>query len=180
MDIATVAVFSEADREALHVLMADEAMPLGASLPAESYLDGDKIIAAARAAGAEAIHPGYGFLAENATFAEACAAAGLVFIGPPAAAMRSMGDKVAARRVAIQMNVPVVPGTERPIADDVEAARVAAQISYPIMLKAALGGGGRGMRLVRTPGELAGALRTARAEAVAAFGDGTVYIERYV
>jgi len=180
MGIVSVAVFSESDRESLHVLMADEAMPLGPSLPSESYLNVGKIIAAARATGAEGVHPGYGFLAENAGFAEACAAAGLVFIGPPPAAIRAMGDKMTARRVAIQMKVPVVPGTERPLADDVEAARVAAEVGYPIMIKAAMGGGGKGMRLVRAPGELARALRAARSEATAAFGDGTVYIERYL
>src|SRR5437867_9974587 len=168
MGIASVAVFSEADRESLHVLLADEAVLLGPPPAAESYLAVDRIIAAARATGADAVHPGYGFLAENAGFAEACAAAGLVFIGPPPAAIRSMGDKTAARRVAIQLKVPVVPGTERPLGDDAEAARIATEIGYPIMLKAARGGGGKGMRLVRTPGELAGALRGARSEAGAA------------
>src|SRR6266545_5280800 len=146
MGITTVAVFSDADREALHVLQADMAVPLGPAPAAESYLNQDKIIAAARAAGAQAIHPGYGFLAENAAFAEACAAAGLVFIGPPPAAIRAMGDKVTARRVAREMQVPVVPGTERPVGDDAEAARIATEVGYPIMLKAARGGGGKGMR----------------------------------
>jgi len=180
MGIATVAVFSDADRESLHVLMADQAVALGPPLASESYLDIDKIVAAARATGVEAVHPGYGFLAENARFAEACAAAGLVFVGPPPAAIRSMGDKMAARRVAIGMKVPVVPGTERPLSDDAEAARVAAGVGYPVMIKAAMGGGGKGMRLVRAPGELAAALRAARSEAGAAFGDAAVYIERYV
>ena len=180
LGIATVAVFSEVDRESLHVLLADEAVPIGPAPAVESYLVVDKLIAAARRTGAEAVHPGYGFLAENAGFAEACAAAGLTFIGPPPAAIRAMGDKMAARRVAIKMGVPVVPGTEQPVADDAEAARVAAQVGYPVMLKAALGGGGKGMRLVRAPGELPSALRTARAEAGAAFGDAAVYIERYV
>jgi acetyl-CoA carboxylase biotin carboxylase subunit len=180
LNVATVAVFSDADRESLHVLMADEAVALGPPPPAESYLNIGKIIAAARATGAEAVHPGYGFLAENAVFAEACAAAGVVFVGPSPAAIRSMGDKMAARRVAIAMTVPVVPGTERPLSDDGDAARVAAEIGYPVMIKAAKGGGGRGMRLVRASGELAGALRAARSEAGAAFGDAAVYIERYV
>jgi acetyl-CoA carboxylase, biotin carboxylase subunit len=180
MGIATVAVFSEADRESLHVMMADEAVPLGPSLPAESYLNIDKLVAAARTTGADAVHPGYGFLAENAAFAEACAAAGLVFIGPPPAAIRSMGDKIAARRVANQTKVPVVPGTEQPLSDDAQAARVARDVGYPLMIKAALGGGGKGMRFVRGPGELAGALRAARSEARAAFGDAAVYIERYL
>jgi len=180
MGIASVAVFSEADRESLHVLLADEAVLLGPPPAAESYLAVDRIIAAARATGADAVHPGYGFLAENAGFAEACAAAGLVFIGPPPAVIRSMGDKIAARRVAVQMKVPVVPGTERPLGDDAEAARIASEVGYPVMVKAAMGGGGKGMRLVRTPGELPGALRAARSEASAAFGDAAVYIERYV
>ena len=180
LSIKTVAVFSEADRESLHVLLADEAVPIGPPPAAESYLVIDKLIAAARATGAEAVHPGYGFLAENAKFAQACLDAGLTFIGPPPAAIRAMGDKMAARRVAIKMGVPVVPGTEQPVSDDAEAARVAEHVGYPVMVKAAMGGGGKGMRLVRAPGDLAGALRAARSEAGAAFGDAAVYIERYV
>jgi len=180
LSIKTVAVFSEADRESLHVLLADEAVPIGPPPAAESYLVIDKLIAAARATGAEAVHPGYGFLAENAKFAQACLDARLTFIGPPPAAIRAMGDKMAARRVAIKMGVPVVPGTEQPVADDAEAARVAERVGYPVMVKAAMGGGGKGMRLVRAPGDLAGALRAARSEAGAAFGDAAVYIERYV
>ncbi len=178
--IATVAVYSDADRESLHVLMADEAVRLGPPSPAESYLAIDRLVAAARQTGAQAVHPGYGFLAENAAFAEACAAAGLVFVGPPPAAIRAMGDKLAARRVAKQAQVPMVPGTEEPIADDAEAARTAHAVGFPVMIKAAMGGGGKGMRLVREPGELAGALRAARSEAGTAFGDTSVYIERYV
>jgi acetyl-CoA carboxylase biotin carboxylase subunit len=180
LGIATVAVYSEADRESLHVLMADRAVAIGPPGPAESYLAIDRVVAAARATGAEAVHPGYGFLAENAAFAEACAAAGLVFIGPPPSAIRAMGDKVAARRTARRLGVPVVPGTETPVTDDAEAARVAASVGYPVMIKAAMGGGGKGMRLVRTAAELAGALRAARSEAGGAFGDSSVYIERYV
>jgi len=180
LDVATVAVFSEADREALHVLLADEAVPIGPAPSAESYLRIDALVDAARATGAEAVHPGYGFLAENAAFAEACRAAGLVFIGPPPAAIRAMGDKVEARRVARRMGVPVVPGTEEPVADDGLAAAVAAEVGYPVLVKAALGGGGKGMRLVRAPGELAGALRAARSEAASAFGESAVYIERYL
>ena len=180
LGIATVAVYSDADRESLHVLMADEAVRLGPPSPAESYLAIDRLVAAARQTGAQAVHPGYGFLAENATFAEACAAAGLVFVGPPPAAIRAMGDKLAARRVARQARVPMVPGTEEPIADDAEAARTAHAVGFPVMIKAAMGGGGKGMRLVREPGELAGALRAARSEAGTAFGDTSVYIERYV
>jgi acetyl-CoA carboxylase biotin carboxylase subunit len=180
MGIATVAIFSDADREALHVLQADMAVPLGPAPAAESYLNQDKIIAAARATGAQAVHPGYGFLAENASFAEACAAAGLVFIGPPPAALRAMGDKMAARRVAEKVGVPLVPGTTQPLADGAEAARIARDIGYPVMIKAAMGGGGKGMRLVHAYAELEGALRAARSEAGAAFGDATVYIERYI
>jgi acetyl-CoA carboxylase, biotin carboxylase subunit len=180
LGVKTVAVFSEADRESLHVLLADEAVPIGPSPAAESYLVVEKLIAAARATGAEAVHPGYGFLAENATFAQACVDAGLTFIGPPPAAIRAMGDKMAARRVAIKMGVPVVPGTEQPVSDDAEAARVAERVGYPVMLKAAMGGGGKGMRLVRAAADLAGALRAARSEAGAAFGDQAVYIERSV
>ncbi len=180
MGISTVAVFSEADREALHVLQADEAVAIGPAPAAESYLDHGKIIAAARATGAQAIHPGYGFLAENAAFAEACAAARLVFIGPPPAVVRAMGDKMAARRVAAKLGVPLVPGTSEPLADGAEAARVAREIGYPVMIKAAMGGGGKGMRLVRDYGELESALRAARSEAASAFGDASVYIERYV
>jgi acetyl-CoA carboxylase biotin carboxylase subunit len=180
LGIKTVAVFSEADRESLHVLLADEAVPIGPPPAAESYLVIDKLIAAARATGADAVHPGYGFLAENAKFARACLDAGFTFIGPPPAAIRAMGDKMAARRVAIKMGVPVVPGTEQPVSDDAEAARVAERVGYPVMLKAAMGGGGKGMRLVRAPGDLTGALRAARSEAGAAFGDAAVYIERYV
>ena len=180
LGIRTVAVFSDADRESLHVLLADEAVPIGPAPATESYLVVDKLVAAARNAGADAVHPGYGFLAENAAFAQACLDAGLTFIGPPPAAIRAMGDKMAARRVAGRLGVPVVPGTEEPVADDAEAARVAERVGYPVMLKAAMGGGGKGMRLVRAPRELAGALRAARSEAGAAFGDASVYIERYI
>jgi len=180
MGIRTVAVFSEADREALHVMLADEAVLLGPAPASESYLLIDRIVAAACAAGAAAIHPGYGFLAENAAFAEACAAAGLVFVGPSPAAIRSMGDKLAARRVAMGLGVPVVPGGAEPLASDAEAARVADEVGYPVMIKAAMGGGGKGMRLVRAAAQLPGALRAARSEAGAAFGDTAVYVERYV
>src|SRR6185436_3416465 len=154
MGIRTIAVYSDADSEALHVASADMGVRIGSAPARESYLSIERIIAAARESGAEAVHPGYGFLSENAEFAEACAAAGLTFIGPPPAAIRAMGDKMAARRVAIRLGVPVVPGTEQPVADDREAARVATAVGYPVMLKAAMGGGGKGMRLVRTPGEL--------------------------
>ncbi len=180
LGLATVAVYSEADREALHVFMADEAYPIGPPEPAASYLAIDRIVQAAKAAGADAIHPGYGFLSENPRFAEACQAAGLTFVGPPASAMRAMSDKTAARRVAIEMKVPVVPGTSEPVRDDAEAARVAREIGYPVMIKAAMGGGGRGMRLVHKASDLGSALRMARSEAAAAFGDSSIYIERYI
>jgi acetyl-CoA carboxylase biotin carboxylase subunit len=180
LGIASVAVFSEADREALHVLMADEAFLIGPPPAVESYLSIEKIISAAKASGAEAVHPGYGFLAENAAFAEACEAAGLAFIGPPPQAIRGMGDKTAARRTAIAAGVPVVPGTVEPVGDDAEAARVAGEVGYPVMIKAAMGGGGKGMRLVRSERELRSALRMARSEAGSAFGNASVYIEKYV
>ena len=178
--IASVAVFSEADREALHVLMADEAYPIGPPPATESYLVIDKLVAVAKAAGADAVHPGYGFLAENAAFAEACAAAGLVFVGPPPAAIRAMGDKIAARRIARELGVPMVPGTLEPVASDAEARTMARELGFPLMIKAAMGGGGKGMRLVRQESELEAALRMARNEAGAAFGDRAVYLERYV
>jgi acetyl-CoA carboxylase biotin carboxylase subunit len=178
--IATVAVFSEADREALHVLMADEAYSIGPAPAAESYLAIPKLVETARRSGADAVHPGYGFLAENARFAEACGEAGLVFVGPPPAAIRAMGDKTAARRIARDMKVPMVPGTVEPLASDDDARAQAGAVGYPVMLKAAMGGGGKGMRLVRQESELAEALRAARAEAGAAFGDAAVYLERAV
>jgi len=178
--IATVAVFSEADREALHVLMADEAYPIGPPPATESYLKIDTLVDVARRAGADAVHPGYGFLAENARFAEACVAAGLTFVGPPPAAIRAMGDKTSARKIAREMKVPMVPGTLEALRSDDEARTSAAKIGYPVMLKATMGGGGKGMRLVRAESELANALRAARAEAGAAFGDTAVYLERAV
>ena len=180
LGIATVAVFSDADREARHVFMADEASPIGPPEPAQSYLAADRLVQVAKASGADGVHPGYGFLSENPAFAEACAAAGLVFIGPPPAAMRAMSDKTAARRTAMALGVPVVPGTSSPVADDAEAVRVAREVGYPVMIKAAMGGGGKGMRFVPSERELPSALRMARAEAGAAFADSSVYVERYV
>jgi acetyl-CoA carboxylase biotin carboxylase subunit len=180
LGLATVAVYSEADREAMHVPMADEAYPIGPPEPAASYLAVDRIVQVAKAAGADAIHPGYGFLSENPRFAEACVAAGLVFVGPPPAAMRAMSDKTAARRLAMELKVPVVPGTSSPVRDDAEAARVAREVGYPVMIKAAMGGGGKGMRLVQREADLSAALRMARSEAGTAFGDSAIYVERYV
>ena len=176
--IASVAVFSEADREALHVLMADEAYPIGPPAPNESYLAIDKLVRVAKAAGADAVHPGYGFLAENAAFADACAAAGLVFIGPPPAAIRALGDKTAARRIARELGVPTVPGTFEPVAGEAAVLAAAREIGYPLMIKASMGGGGKGMRAVHAEGELIAALGTAQSEAAYAFGDGAVYLER--
>jgi len=178
--IASVAVFSDADREALHVLMADEAYPIGPPPPAESYLAIDKLVRVAKASGADAVHPGYGFLAENAAFAEACGAAGLVFVGPPPAAIRALGDKTAARRIARTLGVPTVPGTFEPVSDPDAMRSAAREIGYPLMVKAAMGGGGKGMRVVRSEGELESALALARSEAAYAFGDGAVYLERYL
>jgi acetyl-CoA carboxylase, biotin carboxylase subunit len=176
--LRTVAVFSEADRDALHVRLADEAHLIGPPPVSESYLAIERLIEAARRSGAEAVHPGYGFLSENARFAEACRAAGLVFVGPPPEAIARMGDKTAARRAALEAGVPVVPGTKDPVGSDAEAARAARDLGFPVMIKAARGGGGKGMRLVATPAELESALRLARSEAASAFGDGAVYLEK--
>ncbi|HEY6361647.1 MAG TPA: acetyl-CoA carboxylase biotin carboxylase subunit [Vicinamibacterales bacterium] len=181
MGIASVAVYSECDRAALHVRMADEAVAIGPNPPAESYLRTGTIVDAARASGADAVHPGYGFLAENEDFAAACREAGVTFIGPSPEAIALMGSKTAARRVAIAAGVPVVPGTEEALGAEVPVAAIASladRIGYPIMIKAVAGGGGKGMRLVAGPGDLAGALRAARSEAGAAFGDSAVYLER--
>ena len=180
MGIRTVAVYSDADREALHVRFAHEAVWIGPPPSNESYLCGDRIIAAALETGAEAIHPGYGFLAENADFAEACATAGLVFIGPSPESMRMMGDKVRARTRMIESEVPVVPGTP-PLEDNAaEVRRQADEIGYPVLLKASAGGGGKGMRVVRSGEEIESALAQARGEALAAFGDDTVFLEKFV
>ena len=180
LGISPVAVYSEADRDALHVQMADEAYLIGPPPATASYLVIDRIIEAALACGAEAIHPGYGFLAENAQFARACEQHGLVFIGPPSSAIALMGDKTAARRAMQAAGVPVVPGIDRFLQDDDEARQVVAAMGYPVMIKAALGGGGRGMRLVHHEPQLAEALRAARSEARASFGDAAIYIEKYV
>jgi acetyl-CoA carboxylase biotin carboxylase subunit len=180
MGIATVAVYSEVDRKALHVLKADEAYGIGPAPAAESYLRIDKILDVARRCGAEAIHPGYGFLSENDDFARACEQAGITLIGPSAAAMEMMGSKTRAREVAVAAGVPVVPGTTEPVRTAAEAQRIAAQFGYPVMLKAAAGGGGKGMRQVRSEAEIEAALRDAQSEAQNAFGDSEVYIEKYI
>ncbi len=180
MGIATVAVYSDVDRMALHVLKADEAVLIGAAEPAESYLNVDRIIEAAKATGAEAIHPGYGFLAENADFAQACQDNGIVFIGPPVKAIRDFGNKTVARKLMVEGGVPVVPGMTEPDLDPERVAVHAEKIGYPVMVKAAAGGGGKGMRIVTDPAALAEALTAAASEAKAAFGDGTVYLEKYI
>ena len=181
LQIASVAVYSACDRTARHVRMADEAVPIGGNRPADSYLRIDRIVEAARITGADAVHPGYGFLAEHAGFAAACRDAGLVFIGPPAEAIALMGSKTAARRAAAAAGAPIVPGTDEPLGADVAAPAIAAaveRIGYPVMIKAVAGGGGKGMRVVERPDDLAGAVRAARSEAGAAFGDAAIYLER--
>ncbi len=180
MDISPVAVYSEADRAALHVRVADEAYLLGPAPSRESYLRGDRIIAAALESGSEAIHPGYGFLSESAEFARAVREAGLKLIGPSPEAMELMGSKTVARRTVRDAGAPVVPGTVEPVSDPEEGRRVAAEIGYPVMLKASAGGGGKGMRLVHAPDELASALERAGSEAAAAFGNAAVYIEKAI
>src|ERR1700733_5977154 len=180
MGIAAVAVYSDVDRPALHVRHADEAYPIGAAASSESYLNIEKILDVAKRSGADAIHPGYGFLSENARFAQACADAGVKFIGPPAAAMRAMGSKTKARQSMELAGVPFVPGTSRGLESLKQAEEVAARIGYPIMLKAAAGGGGKGMRLVHAREELKAALEEARSEAERAFGDDEVYIEKAI
>jgi acetyl/propionyl-CoA carboxylase alpha subunit len=178
LGIATVAVFSDPDADAPYVTMADEAVRLPGAAPADTYLRGEAIIAAAVKAGADAVHPGYGFLSENAAFARACADAGLVFVGPRPDTITAMGDKVAAKAIMAAAGVPVLPGVTITGAEDLAAA--AAEVAYPLLVKAAYGGGGRGMRLVRDPAELAEAVTGARSEAASAFGDGTVFLERFV
>jgi acetyl-CoA carboxylase biotin carboxylase subunit len=183
LGISTVAIYSECDRRALHVRLADEAWPVGPNPPRESYLKIDTIVDVATRAGADAVHPGYGFLAENEDFAAACRAAGLIFIGPTPEAIALMGSKTAARQAAIKAGVPVVPGTEEPLDDSVsdeEVLAIAERIGYPLILKAVAGGGGKGMRMVAAAADLPGALRAARSEAGSAFGDSAVYLERRI
>jgi acetyl-CoA carboxylase biotin carboxylase subunit len=180
MNIGTVAVYSDADGDALHVRMADEAFHIGAPPSSESYLRGDKIIAAAKEAGAEAIHPGYGFLSENANFVRDVTAAGITFIGPPPEAMEALGGKISARKIAIDAGVPVVPGTTEPLKSFEDAQATANEVGFPVMLKASAGGGGKGMRLVISADELKSAYDNARSEALASFGDDSVYIEKAV
>src|SRR5271157_2974245 len=180
MNIRTVAVFSDVDRKSLHVRYADEAYPIGLAPSTESYLRIDRILDAAQQSGAEAIHPGYGFLAENPEFARACEDAGIVFIGPPVSAMELMGSKTTSRHALIQAGLPVVPGADRNLESFAEVQRIAREIGYPVMLKASAGGGGKGMRMVREESELESAYRTARSEAQNAFNDSAVYLEKYI
>jgi acetyl-CoA carboxylase, biotin carboxylase subunit len=182
MGLATVAIYSDADRAALHVRSCDEAVRVGPASSRESYLSIPDVVAAAKKSGADAIHPGYGFLSENAAFARACADAGITFVGPPPEAMEEMGEKTRARRKVSAAGVPIVPGLKEPIAAGAEpqAKEFARQIGYPILLKAAAGGGGKGMRLVADPSEFDAALVTAQREALSAFGDGRVYLEKAI
>lgn len=180
LGLRCVAVYSEADRDSPHVAYADDAYLIGPASPAESYLNIEAIIRAAKATGAEAIHPGYGFLAENASFVRAVTAAGLVFIGPPAEAMERMGGKTAARREATAAGVPVVPGVLEPVTDAAEVRRLGKEFGYPIAIKAVGGGGGRGLRVVRSPNEVDEAFAAARREAEVAFKNGELYVEKYL
>ena len=178
--LATVAVYSDVDRRDPHVRMADEAIALGGTSPADTYLSMDKILDAARRTGADAIHPGYGFLSENAAFADACASAGIVFVGPSGDTMRMMGAKVAARKAMDAAGVPVVPGTLEPCIDAADARRLCDDIGYPVMLKAVAGGGGKGIRLVTCSEEVEPAFDRASSEARTSFGDGSIYIEKAI
>lgn len=180
MGIKTVAVYSEADRTARHVLYADEACLIGPAASKDSYLNIDNIIRAAKLHHADAIHPGYGFLSENAELVRRCTAEGIVFIGPRAETMEAMGDKISARKVMIAAGVPVVPGTEQPLKSWEEAVEICNRIGYPVMLKASMGGGGKGMRLIHSEDEVREAYDTARSESLSSFGDDTVYLEKFV
>ncbi|MEN8149221.1 MAG: acetyl-CoA carboxylase biotin carboxylase subunit [Planctomycetota bacterium] len=178
--IETVAVYSEVDRAEQHVRMADQAVPIGPPEPAKSYLAIDRIVAAAKQSGADAIHPGYGFLSENAAFAQAVTDAGITFIGPSADSIRRMGDKILARQAMEAAGVPVVPGTLEPLSDADEAGRTADEMGYPVMLKAVGGGGGKGIRVVKSADEIKSAFERASSEALNAFGNGAMYIEKYL
>jgi acetyl-CoA carboxylase biotin carboxylase subunit len=180
MGIKTVAVFSEADRKALHVRYADEAVCIGPPPSNQSYLLGDKIIEVAKNTGADAIHPGYGFLSENAHFARKVKEAGLIFIGPSAESMEIMGSKIGAKQAVSQFNVPLVPGTQEALRDIIEAKNIANSIGYPVLVKASAGGGGKGMRIVNTENEFEEAIKMAQSEALASFGDDAVFIEKFV
>jgi acetyl-CoA carboxylase biotin carboxylase subunit len=180
LGVQTVAVYSEADRESLHVRFADDDVCIGPPLARDSYLKIPRIIAAAEIAGADAIHPGYGFLAENAEFAETCEASNIAFIGPTAEQIRVMGDKAAARNAMTAVGVPVIPGTPGPVEDPDEALAFAREIGFPVIIKAAAGGGGKGMRVAAEPEDFTRAFQLARSEALSAFGNGDVYVEKYL
>ncbi|HEU5174980.1 MAG TPA: acetyl-CoA carboxylase biotin carboxylase subunit [Gemmatimonadaceae bacterium] len=180
LGIETVAVYSEADRESLHVRFADDDVCIGPAAARDSYLRIPRLIAAAEITGADAIHPGYGFLAENAEFAETCAASNITFIGPTAEQIRLMGDKASARKQMIEVGVPVVPGTPGPVEDSDEACEFARKVGFPVIIKAAAGGGGKGMRVSRDEDDFARAFQLARSEALSAFGNGDVYVEKYL
>ncbi len=180
LDILTVAVYSDADGGAMHVRYADEAYHIGPAPSNESYLNIDKIIEVAKLCGADAIHPGYGFLSENANFSDRCKNEGIIFIGPSGDSIRSMGDKITARKTMIKAGVPVVPGTTEPIHDEQEAIDIIREIGLPVMIKASAGGGGKGMRLVSEENAILNSIRAARSEAKSAFGDDSVYIEKYI
>lgn len=180
MGIASVAVYSEADKESLHVQLADEAVCIGPAASSKSYLNMERLISAALVTGADAIHPGFGFLSENAAFAECCEKCGITFIGPPSSVIRSMGNKQEARNTMLKAAVPVIPGTETSVYDGETGKKLAEEIGYPVMIKAALGGGGKGMRTAFSPEEFLRAFQTAQKEAIASFGDGTMYIEHFV
>src|ERR1700686_2606972 len=180
MGIETVAVYSEADRDAVHVEMADEAVLIGPPAAAESYLSIEKIIAAGKQSGAQAVHPGYGFLSEREAFAKALAEAGIAFIGPNAGAIAAMGDKIAAKKAAARAKVSTVPGHLGIIADADQAVQIADEIGYPVMIKASAGGGGKGMRIAHSAGEGAEGFARARSEAKSSFGDDRVFIEKFI
>ena len=180
MGIATVAVYSEADRDALHVRFADEAVCLGPPASSQSYLRGDKIIDYCKALNVDAVHPGYGFLSENAEFAEACKNAGIIFIGPTPSAIRTMGNKLAAKKAVSAYDIPMIPGTDEAISDPEAAKALAETIGYPILIKASAGGGGKGMRVVENSDQLEEQMNLAINEATSAFGDGSVFIEKYI
>src|SRR5687767_180836 len=180
LGVQTVAVYSEADRESLHVRFADDDVCIGPAPARESYLRIPRLIAAAEIAGADAIHPGYGFLAENAEFAETCAASNIAFIGPTADQIRKMGDKAVARATMAAVGVPIVPGTPGPVEDADEALEFAKQIGFPVIIKAAAGGGGKGMRVAKEADEFSRSFQLARSEALSAFGNGDVYVEKYL
>jgi len=180
LGISTVAVHSTADQDAMHVRLADESVCIGPPPSRESYLNIHQIVSACEITGADAVHPGYGFLSENAKFADILEAHGLTFIGPTAEHIRLMGDKITAKKTAESLGIPVVPGSEGGVADEAQAARIAAEIGYPVLIKATAGGGGRGMKVARDADELPIALSTARSEAAAAFGNDEVYLEKYL